>query len=163
MTKALGLIETRGLIASIEAADAMVKAADVTLVNQERVDAALVTILIEGDVSAVQAAVDAGSEAAKRVGKLISSHVIANPDNYTHNLIKKSVKKEQSEKKRIPEADKKVSAVQPVVEIDTEDVVKDSTAAKKNSKTAKSTKKAKPDAKPAASKTNKTENKNTKK
>ncbi|MCM3707525.1 MULTISPECIES: BMC domain-containing protein [Cytobacillus] len=80
MARALGMIETRGLIGSIEAADAMLKAADVTLVKQEKVDAALVTVLVQGDVSAVQAAVDAGKEAAARVGELISAHVIPHPD-----------------------------------------------------------------------------------
>ncbi|MEK3854416.1 BMC domain-containing protein [Cytobacillus sp. FSL H8-0458] len=80
MARALGMIETRGLIGSIEAADAMLKAADVTLVKQEKVDAALVTVLVQGDVSAVQAAVDAGKEAAARVGELMSAHVIPHPD-----------------------------------------------------------------------------------
>lgn len=80
MARALGMIETRGLIGSIEAADAMLKAADVTLVKQEKVDAALVTVLVQGDVSAVQAAVDAGKEAAARVGELVSAHVIPHPD-----------------------------------------------------------------------------------
>lgn len=80
MARALGMIETRGLIGSIEAADAMLKAADVMLVKQEKVDAALVTVLVQGDVSAVQAAVDAGKEAAARVGELVSAHVIPHPD-----------------------------------------------------------------------------------
>lgn len=80
MARALGMIETRGLIGSIEAADAMLKAADVKLVKQEKVDAALVTVLVQGDVSAVQAAVDAGKEAAARVGELVSAHVIPHPD-----------------------------------------------------------------------------------
>lgn len=68
MGKALGMIETRGLIGSIEAADAMIKAADVQLVNQEKIDGGLVTVLVEGDVGAVQAAVEAGKLAAQRVG-----------------------------------------------------------------------------------------------
>lgn len=89
MSKALGMIETRGLIASIEAADAMVKSADVRLVRQEKVDAALVTILIEGDVSAVQAAVEAGREAANRFGTVVSHLVIPHPDGETKELIKK--------------------------------------------------------------------------
>ncbi len=79
MSQALGMIETRGLIGAIEAADAMVKAADVRLVGQEKVDAALVTVLVEGDVGAVKAAVEAGAQAAKRVGELISAHVIPRP------------------------------------------------------------------------------------
>jgi ethanolamine utilization protein EutM len=81
LSKALGMIETRGLIASIVSADAMVKAADVRLIKQEKVDAALVTILIEGDVGAVQAAIEAGRYAAESVGVLISAHVIPRPDD----------------------------------------------------------------------------------
>jgi ethanolamine utilization protein EutM len=90
MRKALGMIETRGLIASIEAADAMVKAADVTLVRQEKVDAALVTILVEGDVSAVQAAIEVGRETASLLGTVVSCLVIPHPDVETMELIKKS-------------------------------------------------------------------------
>ncbi|PLT32690.1 BMC domain-containing protein [Bacillus sp. V5-8f] len=89
MSKALGMIETRGLIASIEAADAMVKAADVTLVRQEKVDAALVTIVAEGDISAVKAAVEAGTEAANRFGLVVSHLIIPNPDAETKELILK--------------------------------------------------------------------------
>jgi microcompartment protein CcmL/EutN len=89
MGKALGMIETRGLIGSIEAADAMIKAADVQLVNQEKIDGGLVTVLVEGDVGAVQAAVDAGKEAARRVGQLISAHVIPRPYDEVGNVIKK--------------------------------------------------------------------------
>lgn len=89
LRKALGMIETRGLIASLEAADAMLKAADVSLIRQDKVDAALVTIVIEGDVSAVQAAVEAGKEAATRYGTVVSSLVIPHPDIETKELIKK--------------------------------------------------------------------------
>ncbi|MCM2534954.1 BMC domain-containing protein [Neobacillus pocheonensis] len=91
MGKALGMIETRGLIASIEAADAMIKSADVTLVNQEKIDGGLVTVLVEGDVGAVQAAVEAGKLAAQRVGQLISAHVIPRPDDEVDIIIKKKV------------------------------------------------------------------------
>ena len=77
--EAIGLIETRGLVASIEAADAMVKAANVTLMGQERIGSAYVTVIVKGDVGAVKAAVDAGAAAAKRVGELISVHVIPRP------------------------------------------------------------------------------------
>lgn len=87
MGRALGMIETRGLIGSIEAADAMLKSADVTLVKQEKVDAALVTVLVQGDVSAVQAAVDAGKTAAARVGELISAHVIPHPDESIREVL----------------------------------------------------------------------------
>lgn len=76
---ALGMIETRGLAASIEAADAMVKAASVTLISKTHVGGGLVTVMVEGDVGAVKAATDAGAAAAERVGELISVHVIPRP------------------------------------------------------------------------------------
>ena len=76
---ALGLIETRGLVGAVEAADAMVKAAKVTLLGKEKSGAALVTVMVRGEVGAVKAAVDAGSAAAKRVGELVSTHVIPRP------------------------------------------------------------------------------------
>jgi len=76
---ALGLIETQGLTGVIEAADAALKAADVTLLGKEKIGAAYVTIMVKGDVAAVKAAVEAGGEAAKQVGKLISTHVIPRP------------------------------------------------------------------------------------
>lgn len=79
MTKALGMIETRGLIASVEAADAMVKAANVSLRCKVQVGGGLVTVMVQGDVGAVKAAVDAGAAAAERVGELISVHVIPRP------------------------------------------------------------------------------------
>ncbi len=78
--QALGLIETRGLVGAIEAADAGLKAAPVSLLGTERVDAALVTVLFSGDVASVKAAVDAGAAAAERVGELVSVHVIPRPD-----------------------------------------------------------------------------------
>ena len=77
--EAIGLIETRGLVGAIEAADAMVKAANVKLVGQERIGGGLVTVIVKGDVGAVKAAVDSGAAAAKRVGELISVHVIPRP------------------------------------------------------------------------------------
>src|SRR6195256_5977881 len=76
---ALGLIETRGLIGSIEAADAMVKAANVTLIGKEYIGAGYVTVMVRGDVGAVKAATDAGAAAARRVGELVSVHVIPRP------------------------------------------------------------------------------------
>ena len=79
MTKALGMIETRGLVASVEAADAMVKAANVSLRCKVQVGGGLVTVMVQGDVGAVKAAVDAGAAAAERVGELISVHVIPRP------------------------------------------------------------------------------------
>ena len=75
-----GFIETRGLVAAIEAADAMVKAANVTLSGKKMIGGGLVTVVIEGDVGAVKAAVDAGAAAAQKVGELVSVHVIARPD-----------------------------------------------------------------------------------
>ena len=89
MSKAIGMIETRGLIGSIEAADAMVKAADVRLIKQEKIDGALVSVLIEGDVGAVQAAIEVGKEAAKRVGELVATHIIPRPDDDVHQIINK--------------------------------------------------------------------------
>jgi ethanolamine utilization protein EutM len=80
MPKALGLIETRGLVAAIEAADAMVKAANVKIVGKEQTSPALITIKIVGDVAAVKSAVEAGAAAAQRVGELVSTHVIPQPD-----------------------------------------------------------------------------------
>ena len=79
--QALGMIETKGLVASIEAADAMVKAkaANVTLIGKEHVGGGLVTVMVRGDVGAVKAATDAGAAAAERVGELISIHVIPRP------------------------------------------------------------------------------------
>ena len=86
MPKALGLIETRGLVAAIEAADAMVKAANVKIVGKEHTNPALITIKIVGDVAAVKSAVDAGAAAAQRVGELVSIHVIPQPDKQMLSL-----------------------------------------------------------------------------
>ena len=79
--QALGMIETKGLIGSIEAADAMVKAANVHLVGKVHVGGGLVTVMVRGDVGAVKAATDAGAAAASRVGELVSVHVIPRPHN----------------------------------------------------------------------------------
>ena len=78
-TNALGMIETRGLVGAVEAADAMVKAANVTLIGKEQVGGGLVTVMDRGDVGAVKAATDAGAAAAERVGELLSVHVIPRP------------------------------------------------------------------------------------
>ena len=85
--KALGMIETRGLVASIEAADAMVKAANVTLQCKVHVGGGLVTVMVRGDVGAVKAATDAGAAAAERVGELISVHVIARPHGELEEIL----------------------------------------------------------------------------
>lgn len=78
-TNSLGMVETKGLVGAIEAADAMVKAANVNLVGKEQVGGGLVTVMVRGDVGAVKAATDAGAAAAERVGELISVHVIPRP------------------------------------------------------------------------------------
>lgn len=88
---ALGMIETKGLVAAIEAADAMVKAANVTLVGKEHVGGGLVTVLVRGDVGAVKAATDAGAAAAERVGELVSVHVIPRPHNEIEGILPKVV------------------------------------------------------------------------
>ncbi len=77
--EALGLIETKGLVGAIEAADAMVKAANVDLVGKEQIGGGYVTVMVRGDVGAVKAATDAGAAAARKVGELLSVHVIARP------------------------------------------------------------------------------------
>ena len=87
---ALGMIETKGLVGSIEAADAMVKAANVTLIGKEHVGGGLVTVLVRGDVGAVKAATDAGAAAAQRVGELISVHVIPRPHTEVESILPKN-------------------------------------------------------------------------
>ena len=88
MTKeALGMVETKGLIGAIEAADAMVKAANVTLIGKEKIGSGLVTVMVRGDVGAVKASVDAGAAAAKRVGELYAVHVIPRPHSDVENIL----------------------------------------------------------------------------
>ncbi|WP_047395934.1 ethanolamine utilization microcompartment protein EutM [Cetobacterium sp. ZOR0034] len=89
---ALGMVETRGLVAAIEAADAMVKAANVTLIGKEIVGGGLVSVLVRGDVGAVKAATDAGAAAADRIGELISVHVIPRPHSDVEAILPKEVK-----------------------------------------------------------------------
>jgi len=79
MQEALGLVETKGFVAAVEAADAMVKSANVVLIGSQRVGSGLVTVLVRGDVGAVKAATDAGAVAAQNVGELVSVHVIPRP------------------------------------------------------------------------------------
>ncbi len=129
MPKALGLVETRGLVAAIEAADAMVKTSNVTLVGKEIVSPALVTIKVVGEVAAVKASVDAGAAAAKRVGTLISTHVIPQPDSQME-LILPEIKDEEvkrdkpsksvklSPEEKLKEDDRSIKETQPVSEID---------------------------------------------
>ena len=85
--EALGLVETRGFVGAVEAADAMVKAADVKLTGKQCVGAGLVTVMVRGDVGAVKAAVDAGGAAAKRVGELVSVHVIPRPHDDVETVL----------------------------------------------------------------------------
>ena len=88
--EALGMIETRGLVGAIEAADAMVKAANVRLIGKEQIGSGLVTVMVRGDVGAVKAAVDAGAAAAKRVGELVSVHVIPRPHAEVEDILPKA-------------------------------------------------------------------------
>ena len=87
---ALGMVETRGLVAAIEAADAMIKAANVTLVSRERIGGGYVTVMVRGDVGAVKAATDAGAAAAKRVGELVAVHVIPRPHSEVDSILPKA-------------------------------------------------------------------------
>ncbi|HHT16066.1 MAG: BMC domain-containing protein [Christensenellales bacterium] len=87
MLEALGMVETRGLVGSIEAADAMVKAANVRLIGKVHVGGGLVTVMVRGDVGAVKAAVEAGGSAAKRVGELLSVHVIPRPHGDVEGIL----------------------------------------------------------------------------
>ena len=87
MGEALGMIETKGLVGAIEAADAMTKSANVTLMGYEKIGSGLVTVMVRGDVGAVKAATDAGAAAAERVGELISMHVIPRPHNEVESIL----------------------------------------------------------------------------
>jgi microcompartment protein CcmL/EutN len=84
---ALGMVETKGLVASVEAADAMVKAANVGLIGKVHVGGGLVTVMVRGDVGAVKAATDAGAAAAAKVGELVSVHVIPRPHSDVENIL----------------------------------------------------------------------------
>jgi len=85
--EALGMVETRGLVAAIEAADAMVKAANVTLIGSERIGSGLVTVMVRGDVGAVKSAVEAGGAAASKLGEVVALHVIPRPHNDVEKLL----------------------------------------------------------------------------
>ena len=88
--EALGMVETRGLVAAIEAADAMTKAAEVTLVGTEKIGSGLVTVMVRGDVGAVKAAVEAGENAAGKLGELVATHVIPRPHNDVEGILPKN-------------------------------------------------------------------------
>ena len=87
MKEALGMVETKGLVGAVEAADAMVKAANVKLIGKEKIGSGLVTVMVRGDVGAVKASVDAGAAAAKRVGELVSVHVIPRPHEDVEGIL----------------------------------------------------------------------------
>ena len=89
MNNALGMVETKGLVGALEAADAMVKAANVTLTGYEKIGSGLVTVMVRGDVGAVKAAVDAGSAAAAKVGEVVSTHVIPRPHSDVEAILAK--------------------------------------------------------------------------
>ena len=87
--EALGMVETRGLVAAIEAADAMVKAANVVLVGSEKIGSGLVSVMVRGDVGAVKAAVEAGGDAAQKLGEVVATHVIPRPHGDVEKLLPK--------------------------------------------------------------------------
>jgi len=97
--RALGMIETKGLVGSIEAADAMVKAANVELIGKEKVGGGYVTVMVRGDVGAVKAATDAGAAAAKKVGELVSVHVIPRPDASLDAILPETVSSNRKDSK----------------------------------------------------------------
>ena len=99
MKEALGMIETKGLVAMIEASDAMVKAANVVLVAYEKIGGGYVTALVRGDVAACKAATDAGAAAARKVGEIISVHVIPHPHEQLEDVLPISIPKVKAEKK----------------------------------------------------------------
>jgi len=100
MLLALGLVETRGLVAAIEAADAMVKAANVKLLGRQKVKGGIVTLMVEGDVGAVKAATDAGGAAAERVGELLAVHIIPRPHDDIAALLLKGPQEVKQEKEK---------------------------------------------------------------
>ena len=89
MKTALGIVETRGFAAALEAADAMLKAAGVDIVGSERIGSGLVSVIVQGDVASVKTAVEAGSEAAKRIGELVAVHVIPSPHGDAKKIMSK--------------------------------------------------------------------------
>lgn len=89
MMEALGMVETRGLVAAIEAADAMVKAANVVLIGSEKIGSGLVSVMVRGDVGAVKAAVEAGGAAASQLGEVVATHVIPRPHQDVEKLLPK--------------------------------------------------------------------------
>ena len=121
--QALGMIETKGLIGAIEAADAMTKAANVTLIGKEKVGSGLITVMITGDVGAVKAAVDAGAAAAEQVGHLVGVHVIARPHDEIENILKKEVLEKEIVEETIEEVVEEIIEVVP--EVISEEIVEE--------------------------------------
>jgi ethanolamine utilization protein EutM len=109
MQQALGLIETRGLITAIEAADAMLKAARVKFLGRQKVKAGLVAVMVAGDVGAVKAAVDAGTAAGKKVGDIVSTHVIPRPHGDINAIIPSRVEEKKPLKEKKPQQRKAAS------------------------------------------------------
>lgn len=121
--QALGMIETKGLIGAIEAADAMTKAANVTLIGKEKVGSGLITVMITGDVGAVKAAVDAGAAAAQQIGHLVGVHVIARPHDEIENILKKEVVEKEIVEETIEEVVEEIIEVVP--EVISEEIVEE--------------------------------------
>ena len=121
--QALGMIETKGLIGAIEAADAMTKAANVTLIGKEKVGSGLITVMITGDIGAVKAAVDAGAAAAEQVGHLVGVHVIARPHDEIENILKKEVVEKEILEETIEEVVEEIIEVVP--EVISEEIVEE--------------------------------------
>lgn len=96
--EALGLIETKGLVSCIEASDAMTKAADVVLIGYEQIGAGYITAIVRGDVAAVKAAIEAGQDSARRLGELVSAHVIPRPHSDLEKVFKLSLHQNQAPK-----------------------------------------------------------------
>jgi len=121
MQRALGLVETRGLVASIEAADAMLKASKVHLIGKERAKAGLITIMVIGDVAAVKASVDAGAAAAQRVGELVSVHIIPKPDDQLSGILPPGGEKKEPVKK--PPGKVKTQREEKIIEVEPEEEI----------------------------------------
>lgn len=115
MSRALGLLETKGLVGAIEAADAMVKAANVTIIGKEKIVPAMITIKIAGDVAAVKAALDAGASAAQRVGQLLAVHIIPQPDDQLVNVVPELMDTKAAEPESAPKSEEPEPEEKPVV------------------------------------------------
>lgn len=137
MELALGLIETKGLVGAIEAADAMVKAAAVRIISKEKVTGALIIIKISGETAAVKSAVDAGAAAASRIGELVSAHVIPRPDDQLDQLLfdenlkeekqpQKKSGKQKAKLAKIKTPEPKPKVIEKTEEVNTEVVVVES-------------------------------------